>query len=113
VERESAESMAWAFHETLVEVLRRLNQAAERRLEAEGVEFLELERTVSKAGGMWLPSGELRNAVRLLLDNGLVRQEIEPVYSWDRRRTVGERLAITALGKAYLLRSIEDSGRIR
>jgi len=112
VEPESPESLAWAFHQTLLEVLRRLNQAAERRLEADGLEFPELERTIARSGGIRFVDGELRHAVRLLLDNGLIREELQPMYSWDRRRLLGERLTITPRGKSYLLRAIEDSGRI-
>lgn len=110
---ESPEAVAWAFHETLLEVLRRLNQAAERRDGIEGMEFVELERAMRD---FWtLRSGEeshLERAVGLLLENGLVGEESEPKYAWDRRRVLGERYAITALGKSYLLRAISDSERI-
>ena len=113
MDHDEAEALAWEFHETLVNVLRLLNQAAERRAEAEGLEYTELVRAMARSGGMRSPDGELPNAVRLLLDNGLVRKELEPLYSWDRRRMLGERLAITPQGKAYLLRAVEDTERIR
>lgn len=113
VREESPEQVAWAFHETLIEVLRRLNQAAERRDGVEGMEFVELERAMRD---FWtVRSGEeshLERAVVLLVENGLVGQENDPKYAWDRRRVLGERYAITPLGKSYLLRSISDSERI-
>jgi hypothetical protein len=113
VETADAETIAWGFHEVVVDVLRFLNQAAERRSEAEGLEYRELERAMYRSGGFQGRDGDLQSAVRLLLENGLVRKELEPMYSWDRRRTLGERLAITASGKAYLLRAVEDTQRIR
>lgn len=104
---------AWSFHETLLEVLRRLNQAAERRTEIDGLEFVEIERSMRDYWAMHRSGGHLGNAVDLLLENGLVQKEGEPRYAWDRRRVLGERLAITPLGKAYLLRSITETERIR
>ncbi len=113
VREESPEALAWAFHETLLEVLRRLNRAAERRDGIEGMEYVEIERSMRD---FWtIRSGEenhLERAVVLLVENGLVGQDEEPKYAWDRRRVLGERYNITALGKSYLLRAISDSERI-
>ena len=113
VESESPEQIAWAFHETLVQVLRHLNQAAERRGEVDGLEFVELERAMQDFWTYRSGGHSLDGAVRLLVENGLVREQREPKYAWDRRRVLGARLEITSLGKSYLVRSIEDSERIR
>ena len=101
------------LHETLSEILRRLNQASERGGEAPELEYAELERATH---GFWAThAGEVDLAfgLTLLLENGLVETVREPVYAWDRQRVIGERFRITTLGKAYLLRQIEESGRIR
>jgi hypothetical protein len=113
VRSESPEQIAWAFHETLLEVLRRLNQAAERRSEVDGLEFVELERTMRDFWTLRSGENQVDEAVKLLIENGLVREHLEPRYAWDRRRMLGERFEITSLGKSYLLRAIEDSERIR
>jgi len=109
----SARESAWAFHETVVEVLRRLNQACERRAEIEGMEFLELERSMARFWTVEFGEGRITEALRVLLQNGLVAEESTPAYAWDRRRVLGERFRITAQGKAYLLRQIRETDRIR
>lgn len=104
---------AWAFHETLVEVLRHLNQAAERWPDINGIEFLELERTMSRFWTIEQHEGKVDEALRVLLENGLAAQETTPAYAWDRSRVLGDRFRITAQGKAYLVRQIEETNRIR
>lgn len=111
---ESAEEAAYTFHETLLEVLKLLNQAAEERGDGGGgLEYVEIERALRR---FWtIDSGETRldQAVGLLHENGLVRFEDEPVYAWDRKRTIGARYLITTLGKSYLVRQVRESERIR
>ncbi|MCI4317860.1 MAG: hypothetical protein L3J96_04915 [Thermoplasmata archaeon] len=109
---EPPEAVAWAFHETLLEVLRRLNQAAERRAEVDGMEYVELERSMPDFWSIRDGENHLESAVRLLLENGLVGEDNVPKYAWDRRRMIGDRYCITPLGKAYLMRAISDSERI-
>lgn len=104
---------ARAFHELLVEVLRRLNQSYERAGSVEGLELLELDRALSDFWGRRAGEVDLRGAVDLLLENGMVRAEDDPVFAWDRRRTLGRRYLITALGKSFLLRQLLDEERIR
>jgi hypothetical protein len=104
---------AWAFHETLVEVLRHLNQAAERRSEIDGLEFAELERTMARFWTVEFSQAKIQQAIAVLLQNGLVAEESTPAYAWDRRRVVGDRFRITPAGKSYLLRQVRASGRIR
>lgn len=110
---ESPEQIAWAFHETLLEVLRRLNAAAERRTEIDGLEFTELERAMRDYWTMRSGENQVDGALKLLVENGLVREQADPRYAWDRRRVIRERFEITSLGKAYLLRAIQDSERIQ
>ncbi len=106
-------SSAWALHETLLEVLRRLNQAEGRDLDVPGLEYAELERAMRLFWAALAGEVELDFALRLLVENGLVGQQDAPAYSWERRRLVGERFRITTLGKSYLVRQIEESDRIR
>ncbi len=106
-------SSAWALHETLLEALRRLNQAEGRELDVPGLEYVELERAMRAFWAAQTGEVDLDFALRLLLENGLIGQLDAPAYSWERRRLVGERFCITTLGKAYLVRQIAESDRIR
>ncbi|MCI4320727.1 MAG: hypothetical protein L3K18_04760 [Thermoplasmata archaeon] len=110
----SAEEAAYRFHETILEVLKRLNQAEqERPPPVEGLELVEVERSMRS---FWTQHpGEddsAETALSLLLENGLVRENDEPEYAWDRRRTLGTRYTLTALGKAYLVRQLVETERI-
>jgi hypothetical protein len=109
----SAEEEAWALHETFLEVLRRLNQAEEEREELTGLELTELERVMQQFWTSRSGAIALDRAVDLLVENGLVATTDDPAYSWVRNRTVGRRYTITTLGKTYLVRQIDESGRIR
>jgi hypothetical protein len=104
---------AWAFHETLVEVLRHLNQASERRTDVDGLEFRELERTLARFWTTELSTGQIQQALQVLLQNGMVAEECAPAYAWDRRRVLGDRFRITPEGKSYLVRQIRATDRIR
>lgn len=113
---ESAEEIAYRFHETLLEVLKRLNQAAEEREPAvQGLELVELERIMRPFWTQRYGADEdsASRAVRLLLENGLIRERDDPQYAWDRRRTLGTRYTITTLGKSYLVRQLVETERIR
>ena len=105
-------SPAWILHETLLEVLRRLNQAYERGGEAPELEYAELERSMRSFWAALAGETDFRFALGLLRENGLVETVDAPVYAWARQRVVGERFRITTLGKAYLTRQIQESGRI-
>jgi hypothetical protein len=112
----TAEEAAYRFHETLLEVLKRLNQAEEERGPGvQGMEILELERTMRLFWALHPGDDEtsVESAIRLLLENGLVRERDDPEYAWDRRRTLGVRYTITTLGKSYLVRQIAETERIR
>lgn len=103
---------ALRFHATLVEILRRLNQASERQTGVDGLERLELERTMARYWTLPTRGTELEEALRVLEENRLVAQEQSRVYAWDRQRYVGDRFRITADGKAYLLRQVQVTDRI-
>ena len=109
----SPEESAWSFHETLVEILRHLNQAAERQTGVDGLELAELQRSMSSFWTLATPERGLPEALRVLEENRMVAQELEPVFAWDRHRVIGDRYRITADGKAYLLRAVQVSDRIR
>lgn len=112
----SAEEASYRFHETLLEVLKRLNQAEEERAPpVQGLELVEIERAMR---AFWtLHPGDddesAEAALKLLLENGMVRERDDPQYAWDRRRTLGTRYTITTLGKSYLVRQLEETERIR
>ncbi len=106
-------SSAWVLHETLSEVLRRLNQAHERGGDAPELEYAELERAMHAFWATQAGEVDLAFALTLLLENGLVGAVQDPVYAWDRQRVIGERFFITTMGKAYLIRQIAETGRIR
>ena len=101
------------LHETFLEVLKRLNQAAEREPEIPELEYPELERAMRLFWATQAGEVDLAFALQLLLENGLVSAVQHPVFAWDRGRVLGERFRITTLGKGYLLRQIEARGRIR
>jgi hypothetical protein len=112
----SAEEASYRFHETLLEVLKRLNQAEEERTPGvQGMELVELERIMRPFWTMHPGDDEesAEAALRLLLENGLVRERDDPQYAWDRKRTLGTRYTITTLGKSYLVRQLEETERIR
>lgn len=114
MQAQSAEEVAYAFHETLLEVLKLLNQAAEQRAgSVQGLEFVELERGMRRFWTFEAGENHLDEAVQLLTENGLVRVDDEPAYAWDRRKTVGTRYLITTLGKSYLVRQLTEGERIR
>jgi len=109
----SPEEDAWTLHETFLEILRRLNQAAEEGIEVHGLEFTEMERLLDRFWTHRSAGIQLDSALSLLVENGLVGTADDPAFSWVRNRTVGRRFQITPLGKSYLLRQLEETGRIR
>ena len=104
---------SWVLHDTLLELLRRLNQAAERDEEIPELEFAEIQRAMHRFWATHAGEVDVAFALQLLLENGLAESEAKPVFAWDRQRVLGERFRITTLGKDYLHRQTEDTGRIR
>jgi hypothetical protein len=108
----SPSSPTWPLHETLVELLRRLNQISQHAEKVDGLEFPEIERTMYHFWVTHTHEVDLHGALQLLVENGLVEVVEQPAYAWDRSRVVGERFQITTNGKAYLNRQVQESGRI-
>jgi DNA-binding PadR family transcriptional regulator len=94
-------------------ILRLLNQAAERRAEVDGMERVELERAMRNFWAFQAGESDFLQSLRLLAENGLISQTDRPQYAWDRGRILRKRYSITPLGKAYLVRQITETGRIR
>jgi hypothetical protein len=105
-------STAWTLHETLLELLRRLNQAHSRAGEVEGLEFPEVQRAMHPFWATQMHEVDLHFALQLLVENGLAQVVDQPAYAWDRNRVLGERFLITTQGKSYLHQQVEASGRI-
>ena len=96
-----------------MELLRRLNQAAERDLSVPELDYDELARALGRRTTAPSVRVDLPHALELLVQNRLVLPVVEPAYSWDRGRLLGQRYRITTAGKTYLVRQVAESGRIR
>jgi len=96
----------------LLELLKLLNRAEEEESDVDGYELSELHHLLSRGAFPLLTATEVGEAVRVLVANRLAVALTDREYAWDRGRVVGERFAITAEGKAYLLRALERTGRI-
>jgi hypothetical protein len=100
------------FHETVLNILKVLNQNEIEDTEAAG---LELDEIGKKLHGLWGISPEdprIASAVHVLMDHQLARRELDARYAWSRGRILGERYCITTEGKSYLLKWIRQPGRI-
>jgi len=74
---------------------------------------MELERSMARFWTVEMKEQQVQAALTVLMENRLVQEESAPVYAWDRQRMVGDRFRITAEGKAYLFRQIDEKDRIR
>lgn len=102
--------------ETLLAILRQLNQAESRHEGREIEQELELTEIESRIGNDAGPKDgaiSVALAVGLLLRNGLVKASGAGDYSWQRQRSAHQRYRITSEGKKFLLESIETSNRVR
>jgi hypothetical protein len=108
-------SEPWVLHETLLELLKRLNQAHERAGDerVDGLEYTEVERAMAPFWTSRTHAVDLQFALQLLVENGLARAEDRPAYAWDRRRVLGQRFLITTDGKSYLRGQLGTAGRVR
>jgi hypothetical protein len=101
--------------ETLLEILRQLNQAEEDndgKTADQALELLELQERLKEFEPVKRGSIKVSLALGLLLRNGLVSTEADGDYSWQRQREVAQRYRITAEGKKFLIDAIENSNRI-
>jgi hypothetical protein len=104
----------WVLHDTLLELLKRLNQSHNRAGDegVDGLEFAEVQRAMSTFWSTRLHQVDLTFALQLLVENGLVRAEDRPAYAWDRGRVLGQRFLITTNGKSYLQGALNVTGRV-
>ncbi len=99
--------------ESLVAILRQLNQAENRGEGDQREQALELGEIASRLEGNVLKGpGAINLAVGLLLRKGLVKASGSGDYSWQRQRTARQRYQITAEGKKYLVDTAVASGRV-
>jgi len=101
--------------ETLLEILRLMNQAEEDNDGApadQALELAELEERLHDFEPVKRGSIKVSLALGLLLRNGLVTTQNDGDYSWQRQRDVAQRYRISAQGKKFLIDSIANSNRI-
>ncbi len=113
-DRAPSASEPWVLHETLLELLKRLNQAHERTGNGgvEGLEFTEVEKVMAPFWSARTHQVDLQFALQLLVENGLARAEDRPAFAWDRQRVLGQRFLITTDGKSYLRGQLSVAGRV-
>lgn len=102
--------------ETLVDILRQLNQAETRHEGQEpeqALELLELERRLDNQRSVRTNGTNVASALGLLVRNGLVRAIGAGDYSWQRQRGTRPRYQITLEGKKFLVEALENPNRVR
>ena len=114
VPEKGPDSEVWPLHETLVELLRRLNRMSEHVESVDGMELREIERSMYHFWVTRTHEVDLHRALALglLLRNGLVQVMAPGDYSWQRQRSTRHGYQITAEGKKFLVSAIETSDRI-
>ncbi|MCI4357471.1 MAG: hypothetical protein L3J95_03770 [Thermoplasmata archaeon] len=104
------------LRETLIDILRQLNQAETRHEGQEPEQALELTEIEGRLENQKNPRSTEVNvalAVGLLLRNGLVRAVGVADYSWQRQRESRQRYQITSEGKKFLVDALENADRVR
>jgi len=109
---ETPQEEALELKEVMLEVLRQLNRAEEERADVVGLEPEEIRYLISRSHLPRISIEEVRRAIAVLLGNGFVRELTDTEYAWTRGRPVGDRFTLTTLGKEFLIREIERTGRI-
>lgn len=101
--------------ETLIAILRLLNQAEIRNegdKPEQSLELGEVETRLGRDRPIGPGSISVSLAIGLLLRNGLVKASATGEYSYQKERAHRQRYQITAEGKKFLLESLETSQRI-
>ena len=111
MDRPPAEAAA-ELRDELLEILRQLNRAEMEETTIEGLEIAELHHLLTQGRYPLMTAPQVETAVSVLVGNGYARQLTDAEYAWDRGRVVGERYAITTVGKAYLLETLQRVNRI-
>jgi len=100
---------------TFAEILRYLNRQEndnEGQLAEQAMELKELETRLAKFWAVSEGKVTIARGLGLLVTNGMFQPATNAAYSWGRQRTVETRYQITAAGKVFLTKFMEDSGRI-
>ncbi len=100
---------------TLVEILKLLNEAEEKhegKPPEQAMELGEIETKMTDFPPVKQGNIKVALAVGLLLRNRFVIADSASQYSWERQRDVAQRYRITPEGKKFLVDSIENSNRI-
>jgi hypothetical protein len=100
---------------TFAEILRYLNRQENDNEGQQAEQAMELKELESRLQPFWAVSEgkvTIARALGLLVTNGMVQPATNAAYSWGRQRTVETRYQITAAGKVFLTKYMEDSGRI-
>lgn len=100
------------FHETLLDILKLLNRSEAEDEAAPGLELEEIGRKLHALWGFSPDDPRIVAAVHVLMDHQLARRELAAQYAWSRGRILGERYCITTEGKSYLLKWIQQPGRV-
>jgi len=109
---ESPREAAQELREEMLEVLKQLNRDENEDEESPGLEFTELRHLLARGPLPQLGEEQLRQALEILIGNGLTREVRDPRWAWSRGRDVADRYEITTEGKAFLARALEKIGRI-
>jgi hypothetical protein len=102
--------------DTLLAVLRQLNQSEahhEGREEEQSLELGEIEQRLSDFWAVKQGRIKVPLAVGLLLRNKMVETRADPKASWQRQRAVHQRYQITIEGKRFLTEALASDSRIR
>ncbi|HEV2429221.1 MAG TPA: hypothetical protein VGV64_05170 [Thermoplasmata archaeon] len=101
--------------ETLLAILRQLNQADakhEGQAAEQALELSELQDRLGKFGPVEQGKTTIALALGLLVRNNLVGAVGSSDYSWQRGRTTHQLYQITAEGKKFLVDAMTTSDRV-
>jgi hypothetical protein len=99
---------------TLLHILRILNRAEDEYQdeEAKGLELSEIQYQCQDHWAVKTAGIQPNDLLNVLVQNGMVDHVQKEIYSWIRQRTIREFYCITEPGKAYLVKSETDEGRV-
>jgi hypothetical protein len=109
---EPEQELLGEFHEAILDILKVLNRSEVEDEAAPGLELEEIGQKLHARWGFSPDDPRIVAAVHVLMDHQLARRELAAQYAWTRGRILGERYSITTAGKSYLLKWIQQPGRI-
>lgn len=110
--QETPQEAAADLKDELLEILRQLNRIEMEASDVDGLEVGELHHVLNHGAYPQISASEVEEAVAVLVGNHLARELADTEYAWDRGRVVGNRYAITAEGKAFLVESLQRTNRV-